>query len=154
MAVRFDRRRGRLHVGYRAEDWSDVWMEPKVPQDQDVDEEGEGEYDFDLFRFSTGDKIRREPMLSEVKWLPHFDPKNCDSSSQAERKKLHRRFLTDAYAYLAAKDVKYVEHLERQWDNPRCARWQSWFDLAKKFKRTRMPELVSLRLSSVLRGRY
>lgn len=102
----------------------------------------DGEIDFDLYQFSTGDKERREPMPDEVKWHQHFDPKNCDSTTATGRTKLQKRLLHDAFQYLTANNAAQLKKMEKQLTKPREARWSSWFDLAKKYKRRQIPELV------------
>ena len=147
MSIRFHHKRRRLHVGYRASDWSDVWMEQKADLENYGNEDetrDDGETNYDLYRFSTGGRGRREPMNDEVKWHQHFDPKNCDATTAAGRKKLQKRFLHDAFQYLTAKDAAQARAMEQDLDKPREARWQSWFDMAKRYKRRQMPDLVSL----------
>ena len=145
MSICFDRRNGRLHVGFRATDWSPVWMVLKQKRDEDgEDENADGEYEFEFYQSSTGDKVRREPMAGETIWHSHFDPKYCDSRFAAEKKKLHQRFMSDGHQYLSLNDVAQIRKWERELDNPRAARWQSWFDIAKKYQRRRHPELVSV----------
>ena len=114
---------------------------------EDYDEENEaksdGEMNYDLYQFSTGGRGRREPMNDEVKWHQHFDPRNCDASTGPGRKKLQKRFLHDAFQYLTAKNAAQARAMERDLNKPREARWQSWFDIAKKYKRRQMSDLVS-----------
>ena len=124
----------RLHVGFRAKDWADVWMEPVG----DIDDEGEA--DFGLFRFTTGDKGYREPMRGEVVWHPHFDPKRCEADTKPDRESMQRQFLTDAYLYLSEKDSGKAKELEAKMDQPGFSRWQTWFQHAKKFKNQKMKE--------------
>lgn len=61
MSIRFTY--ARLHVGYRAKDWSDVWLEP------DLEGQGpEGEAELMLYKLTRGEAQRREPMEGEIKW--------------------------------------------------------------------------------------
>ena len=115
-----------------------MWFAPEgEPND-------EGEVEIDLFRFSTGDKDYREPLESEVIWHPHFDPGHCEANNAKDRKRLQKRFLSDAWHYLAATDIAQVRYLEGEMNHPDWPRWRSWFTHAKKFKRTRMRLRVCL----------
>ena len=112
--------------------------------DSEVKQNADGEYDFDLYQFKTGGKEPREPMVGEVVWHTHFDPSRCESSKKNEREKMQKQFLSDAYHYLAARDRKLIKRLERELHQPAFRRWQSWFEIAKKYKRRHIRNLVRL----------
>ena len=147
MLLEFDRRNARLHVGYRRTDWSDVWMVLINPPGDDPDayaENPDGEYDYEFYERSTGEQVRRAPMPGEIIWHSHFDPTYCDSRIAPEKKKLHHRFMSDAHLYLCLNNPAQIRKWEQKLNNPRAARWQSWFDIAQRYQRRRHPELVRL----------
>lgn len=101
----------RLHVGYIAKDWADVWYEPVGEPN------AEGEAETGLYKITTRNSAKRdaqyrEPMEGEVKWHPHFDPANCESKSKGEKSRLQKQFLTDAYRYLAERNPETIRSLE------------------------------------------
>lgn len=69
-----------------------------------------------------------------------FDPKTFEADTKAERERLQKQFLADAYKYLAEKDPEAVRTLEEELDQPGYRRWQEWFDEAKKFKRKQLKQ--------------
>ena len=136
MRVHFTRKR--LLVGFRGEDWSDVWFEPVG----EVNEEGETE--LGLFTQATGAAERREPMPGDVHWFPHFNPDLCESKNKKEREQKHKQFLTDAWLYCNEALPEKFEHMEQvDLDRPGFSRWQSWFRHAKKWKSAKMKEKAS-----------
>lgn len=130
--------RGRLHVGFRRRDWTDVWYEPAGDADSN------GGRDIGLFRLTTGDR-EREPQPGEVHWHPAFDVNNCESKTFRERLNMQRQFLADAHEYLAELDVDRVRELEEQLHDRHFIRWDKWFEHAKKYKRTKMKQRESRR---------
>jgi hypothetical protein len=147
MAINVNFYKGRMHVGNRMKDWSDVWLELDVPRDDQEREnlKADREYDFELYngKFKTGGSESREPDVAEVVWHSHFDVATFQAKSKPMKERMQRQFLSDAWLYLSAKDPKKVKNLEDQLDQPDYARWQSWFRMAKKYKRSRMRNLVS-----------
>ena len=118
-----------MHVGYRLKDWSDVWYEPASEPDI------EGEAKIGPFKLTTGEPGRRELYEGEVAWHPPFDEKRCESSKYSDKKKMQKQFLTDAYLYLAEKDLEIVRQMEEDLDQPSFSRWQAWFSQARKWKK-------------------
>ena len=116
---------------------SDVWYEPQGEPEED------GEVDISLYSLSTGGKQPREPLESEVMWLPHFDWQSCEAKTVADKKRLQKQFLSDAWHYLEAKDPNRVKYLEKKFDDPNTPRWRSWFVRAKKYKAAKMRKKVS-----------
>lgn len=150
MSIRFTH--GRLHVGYRKKDWSDVWTEPAKNEEgkQDIYMNEEGEPEIMLYRFTLGKAgCKEELMDGEVKWHPLFDDANCESSKRIARHRMQKQFLTDAYKYLAEKDPERVRALEEDLDQPGFSRWQTWFKEAKKFKKTQMRQRDNRRQTRV-----
>lgn len=135
MSIRFTRKR--LHVGFRARDWHDVWLQPAMDE---IQTNPEGEAEIMLYSYTIGKAGTREPMEGEVKWHPLFDIRNCESDKIAERARLQKRFLADAYKYLVETDPEAVRTLEEELDQPGFSRWQTWFREAKKFKKTQMKQ--------------
>lgn len=121
--------RGRMLVGWRTRDWSKVFYERIGEPDED------GAAELGLFCYPRGSPGRREPMEGEVKWLPHYDVANSESSTKRERIEMQKQFLTDAHRYLNTGDQASLTALEEELNQPGFSRWNSWFDEAKKWKR-------------------
>lgn len=137
MAVLFTNKR--LHVGHRYRDWADVWYEPIGEPDD------EGNVEFGLFTHPRGGPKRREPMDGEVAWNPYYDHANSESKKFAEKKRIQKQFLHDAYEYLAEGDPDKVQYLEEKHNNEDgdFVRWNSWFKHARKYKKVKMRTRVT-----------
>ncbi|EME48230.1 hypothetical protein DOTSEDRAFT_51443 [Dothistroma septosporum NZE10] len=134
---------GRLHVGFRAADWTKVWYEP----DPDGNEDPDGFVGPKLYKLSSGAEQRREPMFGEVVWLPHFNIKHFASGQKREKERLHAQYLHDAWRYLSETNPDQVRQLEEELDDPKYRHWQGWFDEAKKWKSSRLRQRVKRRRS-------
>lgn len=136
--ILFDKKKnasfGRLHVGYRASHWTKVWYQPAPEAEVDDD----GTVEIGLFKLSTGGATRREPMMGEVVWLPHFELKVFKSTKNAEKERLQMQYLYDAWRYLNEPDPHQVLQLEQELDDPFNRQWQSWFEDAKKWKSSKL----------------
>ncbi|KAF2726333.1 hypothetical protein K431DRAFT_342541 [Polychaeton citri CBS 116435] len=92
-------RKGHLHVGWRREDWTDVWYRPI--------ENGTFDQEFD-FGFYTnarqGEKsstdLFRQPVEPEIAWRPHFDSIFNEANTRKARRDIQRRLLTDVHQYV------------------------------------------------------
>ncbi|KAK3717072.1 hypothetical protein LTR37_006127 [Vermiconidia calcicola] len=145
MAMHVHFKHERLHVGYRAKDWRDVWFDPKKPDDSEgaeaSEDEGAGnrrkkkEEPVYYYMSSTGKDIWRAPKASEVYWLPFFDISLCESKDRKDKQALQWQFLMDAHNYLNEKDPVMVDAFERQFDQPGFSRWQAFFRQAQKWKK-------------------
>lgn len=124
----------RLRVGYRKEDWHDVWYAPAAHYEPDDDDYSE----FELYKSPYGGRTANEPTEGEVVWIGNFDIKQCESSDRKERMRKHRITLYRAWKYCDETDPEQVRRLEEELNQPDCRRWQSWFTHAKKWKRTKL----------------
>ncbi|KAK3725443.1 hypothetical protein LTR37_000413 [Vermiconidia calcicola] len=139
---------GRLHVGFRAKDWKDVWFEPKKPKknsdesaESDEEDDGNGKKKKEkIFYYMSprGKDIWRAPDPSEIHWHSFYDINLCEAKGLRTKQKLQWEYLTDAHSYLIEKDQVMVQALEAKLDQPSFSRWQAFFVHAKKWKKRDM----------------
>lgn len=121
-------RNGRLFVGHRACDYSEVWYAP-------IGEAGDdGDPKIGLYSSPIGGAGYREPMESEVIWITQFDLMRCDAKTLPAKRTMQRQILYDAWIYMREKTPTALRRLEAMLDDPDNKRWQSWFNVAKKQK--------------------
>ncbi|PPJ49810.1 hypothetical protein CBER1_03327 [Cercospora berteroae] len=130
--------RGKLCVGIRRADSLRVWARPHFEDGGAIAQDDDETIIPDLFKFKVLEGQRREPMLSEVIWLPHFNPLYFDADDKKSREKKQMQFIGDAWKYLDENDPEEVRRMEEDLDQPEYRKWQNWFDEAKTFKRRQL----------------
>ncbi|KAF2485604.1 hypothetical protein BDY17DRAFT_308957 [Neohortaea acidophila] len=140
--------RGRLHVGYRKKDWASVWFEKiKVSNARNrsrsntASDEGTDATLEPVFKFTIGRGNSLElPVDGEIVWLPQFDPKNCETEKASDKRNMQQRFLQDGHRYLTERDPAGVQKMEQDWNLPTFARWNMWFEDAKKWRKSHVKQ--------------
>lgn len=140
MSITFTQKR--LLIGWRMSDWKCVYYEP-IFQTEDSD----GTASTMLFKKTTGEHGFREPVDSEVNWIPFYDPATFEARLKVDKKRKQEQFLTDAYKYLVENDAATVKRMESDMHDPDYPRWNAWFIEAKQWKRARLNK----RLAAALR---
>ncbi|CAK1361002.1 unnamed protein product [Cercospora beticola] len=130
--------RGKLCVGIRRADSLRVWAKPQFEDGGAIVQDDDDTIVPDLFKFKVLEGQRREPMLSEVIWLPHFNPLYFDADDKKSREKKQMQFIGDAWKYLDENDPEEVRRMEQELEQPEYRKWQTWFDEAKVFKRRQL----------------
>lgn len=121
----------RLHVGYCLRDWCKVFYEPT---DRDIDDDEAAVPA--IYRFLTKQGSRHEPAEGEIAFLPHFDPKHIQNTNKKQREEMQKRYLNAAYKFLDADDEQ-IDDLIEEYTDKSHRHWQSWFDEAIKWKKSR-----------------
>ncbi|KAK6428288.1 hypothetical protein LTR95_015571 [Oleoguttula sp. CCFEE 5521] len=106
MTLRF--KKNRLLVGYTREEWHEVWYYPGG-----ATEDGGAELGF--FRSAErkkGDDFR-VPKEGEIIWFPFWNPNECGTSIQKEKRIKHQQVLSDAWNYLHEKDPLEVAKMQK-----------------------------------------
>ncbi|SMY21531.1 unnamed protein product [Zymoseptoria tritici ST99CH_1A5] len=129
----------RLLVGYRREDWTEVWYEPM----EDVGEpDVDGAVPFGLYSSSTSTQ-KREPMEQEVAWFPQFNHNHMEADTKKPRMRMQNIDMHNAWRYLDERDEVKSRQLERELEFPNKRRWHSWFNNAKEFKKQKFAQHAS-----------
>ncbi|KAK3671318.1 hypothetical protein LTR78_008778 [Recurvomyces mirabilis] len=129
---------GRLCVGWRIADWTKIYYEPIIKDNEGdaIDPNDDEEPEMGLYCHGSGCPQKREPLDSEIFWHAHFDLANQPSKAKKHKGVLQKRFLYDAWRYCAETDLARIEEMEITFHRPLSRHWQSWFDMAEKWKKT------------------
>ncbi|KAK4574966.1 hypothetical protein LTR86_000816 [Recurvomyces mirabilis] len=129
---------GRLCVGWRIADWTKIYYEPIIKDNEGdaIDPNDDEEPEMGLYSHGSGCPQKREPLDSEIFWHAHFDLANQPSKVKKHKGVLQKCFLYDAWRYCAETDLARIEEMETTFHRPLSRHWQSWFDMAKKWKKT------------------
>ncbi|KAK5164565.1 uncharacterized protein LTR77_009771 [Saxophila tyrrhenica] len=144
--VRFTR--NRLFVGYRASDWTEVFYDLRLPEEEDNGGNHTESYKKkrkaaadEVFYTSTEDwHVSEAPKRGEIVWEPFYNPATFEASDMRTKNELQRLFLQHAYNYLAEKNPQVAAGMERDMSNRHFRRWDVWFHQAKKFKKAKMQQ--------------
>ncbi|GIZ36823.1 hypothetical protein CKM354_000029000 [Cercospora kikuchii] len=137
-AINFTRRK--LCVGHRLQDFVPVWFMPRFDDGGAIKQDDDGTVAPNFFKVATRGRASREPMPSEIHWLPYYDPAYYDARDKRDKYKKQMQFLGDAWKYLSENDPDAVAELEEEMDQPDYRKWQIWFDAAKVYKQGKLRE--------------
>lgn len=133
--------RGRLQVGWRKCDWTDVWFTLKLKEQGEESEtspnQDEDNREF-VFTSDDGNDVWEAPLRGEIFWLPFWDPANCEATDHRTRMVLHKKYLIRAHDFMSEMNPEVIEQMVNELDKPNFVRWQRWFDEAKKEKGRRL----------------